>query len=78
MSQTKYVVEIYEPDNPELVLAYFESTTPFMAFSVGDRFPRGLIAEQVLEITAIEHGIWQTNNQWVTHKIMLSTRLVQS
>ncbi|AZF92932.1 MAG: hypothetical protein [Phage NG54] len=74
-----YILEIKDPDDNSCVVDSFESTEPFMSFSVGDTINGHSIRQEEglsphLVITEIEHFIFIVGD--ITHhKVMLYTKV---
>ncbi|MEQ5167451.1 hypothetical protein ABN211_01805 [Proteus terrae] len=75
----KYYLEIRDPDDSSCVADSFESTEPFMSFSVGDTINGHSIEQEEglsphLIITEIEHFIFIVGDT-THHKVMLYTKV---
>lgn len=74
---SNYVLEIYEPDDEETVLAVVETDLP-MSLSVGEFVhTANLLPEQLsrtLQVVRVEHTFWMSK-QGFKQKRMVFTRL---
>ncbi|CAM6939525.1 hypothetical protein QDQ61_18860 [Citrobacter freundii] len=77
--KTKYVLEIYEPDDDSCVAGLYESDNTFGALHVGHEingFSLNMTESQnSVKITKIEHILWEVPGSHITHKICVSTKL---
>ncbi len=77
--KTKYILEIYEPDDSSCVAASYESSTPFGALHIGDEINGHSLnmSESIkhLRITDIQHILWEIEGSHLSHKICVHTEL---
>ncbi|HED1422515.1 TPA: hypothetical protein R4S64_004603 [Kluyvera georgiana] len=77
--KTKYILEIYEPEDDSCVAGLYESDNAFGALHVGQEI-NGLSlnlaeSQKSVKITKIEHIFWEVPDSHTTHKICVSTKL---
>ena len=63
---TKYSLEIYEPNSAYDPMVHFESKTP------GSEAPM-----KVLKVLNVEHMIWEIEDSHITHKLCVFTEEVE-
>lgn len=75
---TKYIMEIYDPEDSSCVAALYESSTPFGALNVGDEISGHSLSFsdslKNVKITKIQHILFEIENSHLTHKICVSTQ----
>ncbi|EJB8414100.1 hypothetical protein [Vibrio navarrensis] len=75
-----YHLEIYEPEDPSCVAGYFESSSPFMTISVGDKISSHSLNQtdelKAVRVTKVEHILWEVENSHVAHKVCIYTELL--
>lgn len=74
---TKYVLEIYEPDDDSCVAAVFSSDTPFMPLAKGEYINTASFTESVpqgiLQVVSVEHLLWEIEKSHQTQKVCIRT-----
>ena len=74
---TKYVLEVYEPDDWGMVAFSIESETPFGAISKGDFLHHlELITNHRLQVVAVEH-LFYGYPERPTQKTCVHTKLIE-
>lgn len=77
--KTKYILEIYEPNNDSCVAASFESETPFMSLAKGDYLHPGFYemtdTRDILEIVSLEHIFYKVEDSHQTQKVCVRTKV---
>lgn len=74
-----HILEIYEPDSADDVRTTFKSPTPFQAVAVGDLVTlMDASVKQVLEVTRVEHIVWDGPGGQPKHKLCVYTKAVEN
>ncbi len=79
--QTKFILEIYEPDSTHDPLAHFESDQPFMSIARGDllntrTWNLSIPTGSLFKVVGLEHLLW-TIGDTNTHKLLVFTTEVK-
>lgn len=81
----KYEIEIYSPGSVDDTIGSFESSTPFMNFSVEEILNPSFMSsydgnpQKLLKITGVEHIIWQHEGQEEPiQKVLIYTREIKN
>ncbi|MDQ6997272.1 MAG: hypothetical protein Q9M17_00990 [Mariprofundus sp.] len=79
---TKYVLEIYEPNDDSRIAAVFTSGTPFMTISKGEYINTSAFTmsnpHKVLKVTSVEHILWEVEGRHRSQKICIRTNTVEN
>ena len=78
---TRYVLEIYEPEDDSCVAAFFNSHQPFMSLSKGDYINPGMFVmtetRDTLEVVSVEHILWEIEDSHVAQKVCIRTKIAE-
>lgn len=73
-------LEIYEPNDNSCVAAIFHSDTTVMSVARGDYINTGMFTmselEGLLQVTSVEHIIWELEGKHQTQKVCVRTAKV--
>ena len=79
---TKYILEIYEPEDDRCVAALYESASPFIPLCVGDEISSAslnlAIEKNRLVVTNVEHIFWEIEGSHQSQKVCISTKVAAS
>ena len=78
---TKYILEIYEPDDDSCVAAVFSSDTPFMPLAKGEYINTSVFTmsnpQGILQVVSVEHMLWEIEKSHQTQKVCIRTKKVK-
>jgi len=79
---TKYVLEIYEPNDDSRIAAVFTSDTPFMTIAKGEYINTSAFTmsnpHKVLEVVSVEHILWVIEGHHRSQKVCVRTTTVEN
>lgn len=74
----QYCLEIYCDGEGDKPIMTFASNTPFLGISKGDKIVtktwEGLEYLGTIEVTGVEHLVWEAKESHIGHKIMVETK----
>ncbi len=78
----KYVLEIYEPEDDTLVVAAYESDTPFIPLAKGEYINSSTFTmsanQGILEVVSVEHMFWEIAGAHQTQKVCIRTKKAEN
>ena len=73
----EYYLEVYEPDESGAVAASYQSSSPFMALTIGEAIHGGCLnfssINKTVRIKDIQHIIWEIEGSHTAHQLCIYT-----